>query len=218
MLGRPGAVFVDGEIAGTWRPKASGKKLTIALDLFSRVSADARDQIGAESRASRRSTRTRAEGRRPRSSGTAPVRLHLAAASLRVDAALLSSPRRTGGTPCRGRRLERIAQQRGQSGPGRGAVLPLRTMLGRRDHQDAVVDARGKAFEDTSPLQVAQGGRADDVPAQFDAAVGRVDALAARPGRAAEPLDEFGVRHDQPVGNPARRSQHEVGHDATLAW
>jgi hypothetical protein len=48
VLGRPGAVFVNGEIAGTWRPKASGKKLTIALDLFTRPSADIHAQIDAE--------------------------------------------------------------------------------------------------------------------------------------------------------------------------
>ena len=48
VLGRPGAVFVDGEVAGTWRPKASGTKLTIALDLFARVPAAAREQIDAE--------------------------------------------------------------------------------------------------------------------------------------------------------------------------
>lgn len=48
VLGRPGAVFIDGEIAGTWRPKASGKKLTVALDLFSRASADVRAEIDAE--------------------------------------------------------------------------------------------------------------------------------------------------------------------------
>lgn len=32
MLGRPGAVLVDGEVAGTWRPKASGGKLHVTVD------------------------------------------------------------------------------------------------------------------------------------------------------------------------------------------
>ena len=48
VLGRPGAVFVDGEVVGTWRPKAAGRKLTITLDLFGRVSAAIRELIDDE--------------------------------------------------------------------------------------------------------------------------------------------------------------------------
>lgn len=32
VLGRPGAVLADGEVVGTWRPRASGRRLRIALD------------------------------------------------------------------------------------------------------------------------------------------------------------------------------------------
>jgi hypothetical protein len=31
-LGRPGAVLVDGEVAGTWRPRKAGKRLTVQVD------------------------------------------------------------------------------------------------------------------------------------------------------------------------------------------
>jgi hypothetical protein len=48
VLGRPGAVFVDGEIAGTWRPKAAGKKLTVVVEEFAPLPPAVREQIDAE--------------------------------------------------------------------------------------------------------------------------------------------------------------------------
>jgi hypothetical protein len=34
VLGRPGVLLVEGELVGTWRPKSSGKKLTLTVDAF----------------------------------------------------------------------------------------------------------------------------------------------------------------------------------------
>jgi hypothetical protein len=36
-LGRPGAVVVDGEVVGTWRPRSAGKKLTLHVDHWGTV-------------------------------------------------------------------------------------------------------------------------------------------------------------------------------------
>lgn len=43
-LGRPGAILIGHEIAGTWRPKTSGKRLTLAIDRWTDVPED--DLVG----------------------------------------------------------------------------------------------------------------------------------------------------------------------------
>jgi hypothetical protein len=48
VLGRPGAVFVDGEVAGTWRPKTAGKKLTVLVTEFGPLPKPVRSQVEAE--------------------------------------------------------------------------------------------------------------------------------------------------------------------------
>lgn len=47
-LGNPGAVLVDGEIVGSWRPQKKGKKLTLDLDLHQPVAAKDRAELEAE--------------------------------------------------------------------------------------------------------------------------------------------------------------------------
>ena len=44
-LGRPGAVLVDGEVAGTWRPRATGSRLRLQVDLWRRATARLRADI-----------------------------------------------------------------------------------------------------------------------------------------------------------------------------
>lgn len=48
VLGRPGAVFADGEVIGTWRPKASGAKLTLTVSAAKRITKADRSRIDAE--------------------------------------------------------------------------------------------------------------------------------------------------------------------------
>jgi Winged helix DNA-binding domain len=45
VLGRPGAVLVDGDVAGTWRPRASGSRLTVLVRPWARLSARARRAV-----------------------------------------------------------------------------------------------------------------------------------------------------------------------------
>jgi len=48
VLGRPGALLVDGDVAGLWRPKTSGKKLTLAVEAFGSLPASVWVQVEAE--------------------------------------------------------------------------------------------------------------------------------------------------------------------------
>jgi Winged helix DNA-binding domain len=48
VLGRPGAVLVDGEIAGMWRPRKSGKSFRVQVDLCARASTAVRKAISEQ--------------------------------------------------------------------------------------------------------------------------------------------------------------------------
>ena len=48
ILGRPGAVLHDGEIAGCWRPRKSGARLNLAVELWDGASPALRTSIGSE--------------------------------------------------------------------------------------------------------------------------------------------------------------------------
>ncbi|GAB4000744.1 hypothetical protein GCM10029992_33730 [Glycomyces albus] len=45
VLGRPGAVVVDGEIAGVWRPRKSGKRFKVAVEPWRKLSASERGAV-----------------------------------------------------------------------------------------------------------------------------------------------------------------------------
>ncbi|HEV7206405.1 MAG TPA: crosslink repair DNA glycosylase YcaQ family protein [Jatrophihabitans sp.] len=48
VLGRPGVLLVEGEVAGAWRTRASAKKLTITVETFGSVPAAVWKQVDAE--------------------------------------------------------------------------------------------------------------------------------------------------------------------------
>lgn len=48
VLGRPGAVLIDGEIGGLWRPRTSGGKLTVRVEPWARASAATKSAIGEQ--------------------------------------------------------------------------------------------------------------------------------------------------------------------------
>jgi hypothetical protein len=48
VLGRPGALFVDGAVVGTWRPKTAGAKLTLSVEAFVPLPASTWKQVEVE--------------------------------------------------------------------------------------------------------------------------------------------------------------------------
>lgn len=48
VLGRPGAVLADGDLIGTWRPRQSGKKFTVAVQPWQKLSARTRAAISEQ--------------------------------------------------------------------------------------------------------------------------------------------------------------------------
>lgn len=47
-LGRPGAVVLDGEVVGVWRPRSAGRRLTVRLGLWQRLPPAARRAVDTE--------------------------------------------------------------------------------------------------------------------------------------------------------------------------
>jgi hypothetical protein len=48
IIGNPGALLVDGEVVGTWRPRASGKKLTLEIAPLLPLPPDVRPRLDDE--------------------------------------------------------------------------------------------------------------------------------------------------------------------------
>jgi hypothetical protein len=48
VLGRPGAVLADGELVGTWRPRQSGGRLTVAVQPWGRLPAATRKAVAGQ--------------------------------------------------------------------------------------------------------------------------------------------------------------------------
>jgi hypothetical protein len=48
VLGRPGAIVADGEVLGTWRPRTSGRRLTVRIEAWEALSAGVRALVGEQ--------------------------------------------------------------------------------------------------------------------------------------------------------------------------
>lgn len=48
MLGRPGAVLVDGELVGTWRPRKSGNTFRVAVQPWRTLSPATREAVAEQ--------------------------------------------------------------------------------------------------------------------------------------------------------------------------
>ena len=48
VLGAPGVVLVDGEVAGAWRTKATAKRLTLTVTPFAKLTKKVRDAVTEE--------------------------------------------------------------------------------------------------------------------------------------------------------------------------
>ena len=48
VLGRPGAILADGELAGMWRPRKAGATLRVQVELWARSTSALRDRIGEQ--------------------------------------------------------------------------------------------------------------------------------------------------------------------------
>jgi hypothetical protein len=137
----------------------------------------------------------------------------LPAVPFRIDTALPRRARGTGRATRRRWRRKRINEQRREARPGRVAVLQLRSVFRRGDHQHAVVgQPASQPRLQPGPLRFAENAGLCDVPAQLYPAVGRVDALPAGSGRPAESLDKLSRRHHEAVWQTSPGAEHQVGH------
>lgn len=48
VIGRPGAVLYDSDLAGTWRPRSSGRKVSVAVELWARDTVRLRSEVGEQ--------------------------------------------------------------------------------------------------------------------------------------------------------------------------
>lgn len=150
----------------------------------------------------RRSGRSAVVRRRP-----APARLGVAAPALVREATLLAGSGRSGRPPGGWRWGERLAEQRGRAVSSGDAVASLRAVLGGHD-DDPLAERR----HDPRTLPLGQPVGIGDRHLEFDAAVGRVHALAAGTARPGEPLGQGLLRDGQPVRDAGPRRDDELHH------
>src|SRR5699024_7280075 len=110
-----------------------------------------------------------------------------------------------------------LPQQLGQPLAGRPPVLPLRTMLGRRDRERGARQLRSQAGEDPGALLLVAGRRGAPVRAQLDPGLGGAHALPAGAGGGRELLDQLRGGNPQPTGRSRSRGHQQIVHPASVA-
>ena len=148
--------------------------------------------------------------------GPGPATLDLAPPGLCGQPPPLRPSGRFRGPTRRGRRCQRLAQQRGHPLTCSTAVASLRTVLRRVDGEGGTHET-GRQARRPLALTVGQRARGGEVEGELDARIGRVDPLTAGSAGPTEPLDEIGRGDDGSCRDPRPGRYVQVTHPTRIS-
>ncbi len=149
--------------------------------------------------------------------GPGPATLDLAPPGLCGQPPPLRPSGRFRGPTRRGRRCQRLAQQRGHPLTCSTAVASLRTVLRRVDGEGGTHET-GRQARRPLALTVGQRARGGEVEGELDARIGRVDPLAAGSAGPAELLGELARGHDEAGGDPGPGGHAQLAHPTRVSF